>query len=108
MRRAAVEPRPRPVLEPSQSIRSGFLSLKSAFAFAAALAVASPLAAQTSEGPQPYPMPPPIPAPRDVAYPGVLKLEIDATDVERRIFRINQTIPIAGGGPVTLLYPQWV
>lgn len=83
--------------------------MKSAlFAFAAALAVASPLAAQTSEGPQPYPMPPPIPAPRDVAYPGVLKLDVDATDVERRIFRIRETIPISGAGPVTLLYPQWV
>jgi predicted metalloprotease with PDZ domain len=53
-------------------------------------------------------MPPAIAAPRDVAYPGVLKLEVDATDVERRIFRIRETIPLAGAGPVTLLYPQWV
>lgn len=73
-----------------------------------ALAVAGPLAAQPSAGPQPHPMPPAIPAPRDVAYPGVLKLEVDATDLERRIFRIRQTIPLAGSGPVTLLYPQWV
>jgi predicted metalloprotease with PDZ domain len=79
------------------------------FAFAAALCVASPLAAQPSEGPQPLPMPAPIATPRDVAYPaGTLKLEVDATDIERRIFRIRQTIPIVGGGPVTLLYPQWV
>jgi len=83
--------------------------LKSAFlAAAAALAVASPLAAQTDGGPQPVPMPPAIPAPRDVAYPGVIKLEVDATDVQRRIFRIRETIPISGSGPVTLLYPQWV
>jgi len=84
--------------------------LKSAlFAFAAALCVASPLAAQPSDGPQPLPMPAPIATPRDVAYPaGTLKLEVDATDIERRIFRVRQTIPIAGGGPVTLLYPQWV
>jgi len=83
--------------------------LKSAFlAAAAALAVASPLAAQTDGGPQPVPMPPAIPAPRDVAYPGVIKLEVDATDVQRRIFRIRETIPIGGSGPVTLLYPQWV
>jgi len=53
-------------------------------------------------------MPAPIAAPRDVAYPGVLKLEVDATDVERRIFRVKQTIPLASDGPVTLLYPQWV
>lgn len=84
--------------------------MKSAlFAVAAALCVATPLAAQPSEGPQPLPMPAPIAAPRDVAYPaGTLKLEVDATDIERRIFRIRQTIPIVGGGPVTLLYPQWV
>ena len=84
--------------------------MKSAlFAFAAALCVAGPLAAEPSPGPQPLPMPAPIATPRDVAYPaGTLKLEVDATDIERRIFRIRQTIPIAGGGPVTLLYPQWV
>jgi len=85
--------------------------LKSAFfAAAAALAFATPLAAEPSDGPQPIPMPAPIAAPRDVAYPaGTLKLEVDATDVERRIFRIRQSIPIvAGGGQMTLLYPQWV
>ncbi len=85
--------------------------MKSAFfAAAAVLAFATPLAAQTSEGPQPAPMPPAIAEPRDEAYPaGTLKLEVDATDIERRIFRVRQTIPIAaGGGQVTLLYPQWV
>lgn len=83
--------------------------MKSAFLAAAALlASASPLSAQPSPGPQPLPMPAAIPAPQDVAYPGVLKLEVDATDVERRIFRIRQSIPVTGNGPVTLLYPQWV
>jgi predicted metalloprotease with PDZ domain len=79
-----------------------------AAALALALAIALPAAAQPSEGPQPTPMPPPIPAPRDVAYPGTLKLEVDATDLDRRIFRMRETIPLAGPGPVTLLYPQWV
>jgi predicted metalloprotease with PDZ domain len=84
--------------------------LKSAFfAAAVALTVASPLVAQTIPLPQPAPMPPPIPAPRDVAYPGgMLKLDVDATDLDRRIFTIRETIPLAGPGPVTLLYPQWV
>jgi len=85
------------------------IPLKSAFlAAAAALAVAPPLAAQPSEGPQPAPMPSPIPAPRDVAYPGVIKLEVDATDTARRIIRVKETIPLAQAGPVTLLYPQWL
>lgn len=52
-------------------------------------------------------MPAPVPAPRDEAYPGVLRLEVDATDIERRIFRVRETIPVAPG-PVTLLYPQWL
>ncbi|MET0275026.1 MAG: peptidase M61 [Phenylobacterium sp.] len=73
-----------------------------------ALLLALPAAAQPSEGPQPLPMPAPIAEPRDVPYPGTLKLEVDATDLERRIFRVRQTIPLAGPGPVTLLYPQWV
>ncbi|MCE2986928.1 MAG: peptidase M61 [Phenylobacterium sp.] len=58
--------------------------------------------------PQPEPLPPPIVAPRDVAYPGTLRLQVDATDLERRIFRVRQSIPLAGTGPVTLLYPQWL
>lgn len=58
--------------------------------------------------PQPEPLPPPIVAARDVAYPGTLKLQVDATDLERRIFRVRQTIPLAGSGPVTLLYPRWL
>ena len=77
-------------------------------AFAAAFCAAAPALADPSEGPQPTPMPPVVAAPRDVAYPGMLKLEVDATDVERRIFRVRETIPLAGPGPVTILYPQWV
>jgi predicted metalloprotease with PDZ domain len=78
------------------------------FVFAAALAAAGPLAAQSSDGPQPYPLPPPTPAPQDVAFPGVLKLEVDATDTERRIFTVRETVPVAKSGPTTLLYPAWI
>ena len=54
-------------------------------------------------------MPAPIEAPRDTPYAaGTLKLEVDATDLDRRIFRIKETIPVSGGGPITLLYPQWI
>jgi predicted metalloprotease with PDZ domain len=77
-------------------------------AFAAALAAAGPLAAQTSKGPQPYPMPAPTPAPQDSAFPGVLKLEVDATDTQRRIFQVRETVPVAKAGPTTLLYPSWI
>jgi len=58
--------------------------------------------------PQPAPMPPPTPQPRDVPFPGVITLRVDATDLDRRIFRINETIPVTGGQPLTLLFPQWL
>lgn len=49
-----------------------------------------------------------LPAPRDEPYPGVLELSVDATDVERGIFRVRQSIPVARAGRLTLLYPTWV
>jgi predicted metalloprotease with PDZ domain len=82
---------------------------KRAIASAAlAVLIALPAFAQPSPGPQPLPLPPAIAEPQDVAYPGVLTLEVDATDLDRRIFRIRQQIPVTGPGPMTLLYPQWV
>lgn len=49
----------------------------------------------------------PITAPRDAAYPGVLTLDVDASDVTRGIFRVRERIPVAVAGPMTLLYPEW-
>jgi predicted metalloprotease with PDZ domain len=48
-----------------------------------------------------------IPAPQDVPYPGAIRLAVDATDVTRHVFRVNETIPVASG-PLTLLYPKWL
>jgi predicted metalloprotease with PDZ domain len=50
----------------------------------------------------------PLPVAADRAYPGVIRLEVDAADTARKIFRIRQTIPVSGPGPVTLLYPEWI
>ncbi|QHB73754.1 peptidase M61 [Stenotrophomonas sp. 364] len=47
------------------------------------------------------------PPPQDVAWPGVLRIEVDARDIGRRIFKVKATIP-AKPGPLTLLYPQWL
>ncbi|MDZ4370587.1 MAG: peptidase M61 [Phenylobacterium sp.] len=74
----------------------------------AALAVTGSGVAQPAPPPQPTALPPPIPAPRDIPYPGVIRLEVDATDIVRRIVRVKQTIPIAQPGRVTLLYPAWL
>ncbi|MGO4221464.1 M61 family metallopeptidase [Lysobacter sp. TAF61] len=45
--------------------------------------------------------------PQDVVYPGTLALTIDATDLNHRVFRASQQIPVQPG-PLTLLYPQWI
>lgn len=50
----------------------------------------------------------PMPEPRDTAYPGVIDIRVDATDIDRRIVSVSQTIPVAGPGPLILLYPQWI
>jgi predicted metalloprotease with PDZ domain len=50
----------------------------------------------------------PIPAPQDVAYPGVIQLHVDATDLDHRVFRVNESIPVTGPGRTTLLYPKWL
>lgn len=49
-----------------------------------------------------------VPPPKNVPYSaGALKINVDATDVEHRIFRVHETIP-AASGPLTLLYPAWI
>jgi predicted metalloprotease with PDZ domain len=51
---------------------------------------------------------PQIPAPTtDVAYPGVIRYQADATDLERRIVSVREVIPVAPGD-LTLLYPEFL
>ncbi len=50
----------------------------------------------------------PIPEARDVAYPGTMTLEVDATDTDQGIFKIRQIVPVAAPGPMTLLFPEWL
>jgi len=49
-----------------------------------------------------------IPQPQDRPYPGVIRHQVDATDVERKIVRVRQVVPVAGPGPLTLLYPKFI
>ncbi len=76
-----------------------------ALSLAASLAVAQP---QPQPQPEPAPPPPPIPAPRDIPYKGVIKLDVDATDLAHAIFSVHETIPVAQAGPMVLVYPQWI
>ncbi len=77
----------------------------------AALLVSTAAAAQVPAGnsaPQPVPFVDTIPAARDVPYPGTLTVEVDATDTERGIFRVKETVPVARAGAMTLLFPKWL
>src|SRR3954463_1416606 len=66
---------------------------------------AAALAQTTAQIP---PLPPEIASPKDAAYPGTLRLTVDATDTVRHIFRVHETIPVTGAGPMVLLYPRWL
>lgn len=47
-----------------------------------------------------------VPKPVDHPFKGVIALNVDATDITRKIFWINQQIPVQHSGLLTLLYPQ--
>ena len=51
--------------------------------------------------PHAVPLPPPVEAPSDIAYRGVIHLNIDATDVLRRIYQIQEIIPVGRSGEKT-------
>ena len=61
-----------------------------------ALATATPLARAHAE-----------PAVSADAYPGQIKLHVDATDTAHRVFSIREEIPVKPG-PLRLYYPQWL
>ena len=59
--------------------------------------------------PEPFPAVSNVPAARDMAFPGTIDLKIDATDVQRRVFRVTETVPVpAGQTDLILLLPEWL
>ena len=73
-----------------------------------ALVLSAGGASAQSAGPQPFPMPAQIAAPKDTPYLGAIRLQVDASDIDRRIFGVRETIPVRPGEPIVLLYPQWL
>ena len=80
---------------------------------AAALALVilgQPAAAQTVAPSRPVAVPivRSVPDAVDAPYPGTIQLDIDATDLQRGLYRVTETIPVAPGTRrVTLLLPEW-
>lgn len=48
-----------------------------------------------------------VPPISDLAYPGTIVLNVDATNTAQQIFQIRESIPVKAGHLV-LLYPQWL
>jgi predicted metalloprotease with PDZ domain len=84
--------------------------LRPAFAALLLTSCALPALAQTGPAPAvtPFTTMAPVPAVQDKPWPGVVKLEVDATDLNRRIFTVHETIPVEGAGPLTLYFPAWL
>jgi predicted metalloprotease with PDZ domain len=77
--------------------------------FGSALAVSVLVGHQALAQIQPAPASPAVEAPRDVPYAaGPLQIFVDATDTDRRIFAVSQTLPVDRAGPMTLHYPAWL
>ncbi len=71
-------------------------------------AIIALVARAQNSAPQAQPIADAIPPSRDVAWPGVLTISVDASDVTRGIFIVRETIPVPAPGPLTLLYPKWL
>ena len=74
--------------------------LLSASAFAQPIGNSAPVAVPITQS---------VPNARDVAYPGTITLDIDATDITRGVFRVSEVIPVvAGSSDLIVLLPQWL
>jgi predicted metalloprotease with PDZ domain len=81
--------------------------LKKKLLAATALFAFSPALADQPQ-PEPLPQPPAVGAPQDVPYPGKIALAVDATDLNRHIFSVQENIPVQKPGDMVLLYPEWL
>jgi predicted metalloprotease with PDZ domain len=77
----------------------------------ACLLVSTAAFAQVPPGnsaPQPVPIVNTIPDPQDTPYPGLMTLDIDATNTAQGIFTTRETLTGVKPGPMTLLFPKWL
>ncbi|EIM00741.1 MULTISPECIES: M61 family metallopeptidase [Rhodanobacter] len=79
--------------------------LVATFGLAPLVAQASP--SDTATVPQDQSRSDNVPPPQNIPYPGTMKVHVDATDVDHRIFTVHESIPVKAG-PMYLLYPQWI
>ena len=78
------------------------------FSTAAAAQPAAQIVPPHNSRPEPTAKTDTIPAARDVAFPGIIQLTVDASDVTRGIFRVHERVPVPAAGDFVLLYPKWL
>jgi predicted metalloprotease with PDZ domain len=88
------------------------IMLKTSLRSTAALALAA-LSLSTAHAersmPMAQPVPHNVPDAQDKPYPGVITLDIDASDTARGVYRVVETVPVAAGATrLTLQLPQWI
>ena len=76
-------------------------------AIAATLIGATLFGTAHSSPPQPAVPTAPVRAPKEVQYPGTIALAVDTSNITQDIFVVHETIPVAKGAGLTLLYPEW-
>ena len=81
-----------------------------ALALTSTLAAAQPMTATARSAPVAVPIDQTVPDAVDVPYPGgTIGLDINASDTQRGVFRVTQTIPLAPGTTrLTLFHPLWL
>ncbi len=72
------------------------------------LGLGSPLVSAQPAVLRALPLPPPIAPAQATPYPGVLTLNVDATDIARHLFRVRETVPVSRPGRMTLSLPKWL
>ncbi|MBO9498682.1 MAG: M61 family metallopeptidase [Novosphingobium sp.] len=69
----------------------------------------SAFAQSEKSAPSALPLTQRVPEAADTPYPGTIALDIDASDTDRGVFRVTETIPVAPGTrELTLLLPEWL
>ena len=84
--------------------------LRAALALPLVFALSVPALSQTRSAPMAVPLVQAVPDAVDTPYPGgVITLAVDASDIQRALWRVTETIPVAAGTrSLTLQLPEWL
>lgn len=85
------------------------LMFASALALSAGALASHAVAQDQAAQPVWAPPTPPIEGPKNIPYAaGTIKLSVDATDLDHRIFKIHETVPVNQSGDFVMMLPKWL